>query len=54
MKERTDKRDYLTLAASFLGIKVDWRDGVYPDSVSEKSYPLVRMLHFSQGSCTNS
>ncbi|KAE8342849.1 hypothetical protein BDV24DRAFT_173551 [Aspergillus arachidicola] len=40
MKERTDKRDYLTLAASFLGIKVDWRDGVYPDNVSEKSYPL--------------
>ncbi|KAE8379172.1 hypothetical protein BDV26DRAFT_303758 [Aspergillus bertholletiae] len=40
MKERTDKRDYLTLAASFLGIKVDWRDGVYPDSVVEKAYPL--------------
>ncbi|KAE8149570.1 hypothetical protein BDV25DRAFT_172761 [Aspergillus avenaceus] len=39
MPERSDKRDYLTLAASFLGINVDWRDGVYPDSITEKAYP---------------
>ncbi|KAB8068896.1 hypothetical protein BDV29DRAFT_199027 [Aspergillus leporis] len=40
MKERTDKRDYLTLAASFHGINIDWRNGVYPDTVVEKAYPL--------------
>jgi hypothetical protein len=48
MKERTDKRDYLTLAASFHGINIDWRNGVYPDTVVEKAYPLVRMLHLPQ------
>ncbi|PYI00551.1 LPS glycosyltransferase, partial [Aspergillus sclerotiicarbonarius CBS 121057] len=37
LKERTDKRDFLTLAASMAGFRVEWVDGVRPDEFSEKA-----------------
>lgn len=42
MKERTDKRDFLTLAASISGFKVKWLDGVRPDDLHPKAMPDVR------------
>ncbi|KAF9892782.1 hypothetical protein FE257_000371 [Aspergillus nanangensis] len=39
LKERTDKRDFLSLAASLHGMKVKWMDGVHPDSIVEKAIP---------------
>ncbi|KAJ5567292.1 hypothetical protein N7535_006598 [Penicillium sp. DV-2018c] len=39
MKERTDKRDFLTLAASVTGFKVEWLDGVRPEEVYPKAMP---------------
>ena len=41
MKKRTDKRDFLTLAASILGFKVEWLDGVRPDELHSKAMPDV-------------
>ncbi|OQE96733.1 hypothetical protein PENNAL_c0001G02128 [Penicillium nalgiovense] len=50
MKERTDKRDFLTLAASISGFKVKWLDGVRPDDLHPKAMPdgldpLSREVH---------
>lgn len=42
MKERTDKRDFLTLAASVSGFNVEWLDGVRPDDLSPKAMPDVQ------------
>ena len=42
MKERTDKRDFLTLAASISGFKVEWLDGVRPHDLHSKAMPDVR------------
>ncbi|KAL4889768.1 hypothetical protein BDV59DRAFT_195441 [Aspergillus ambiguus] len=39
LKERTDKRDFLTLASYEAGFKVDWIDGVRPESLDPKSLP---------------
>ncbi|KAG2418495.1 hypothetical protein HFD88_001596 [Aspergillus terreus] len=39
LKERTDKRDFLTLASLEAGFKVDWLDGVRVDSLDPKSLP---------------
>ncbi|KAL3464323.1 hypothetical protein BJX64DRAFT_94923 [Aspergillus heterothallicus] len=39
LKERTDKHDSLTLAASVIGMKVDWLEGVRPGDVSQKALP---------------
>ncbi|KAI3292861.1 CAZyme family GT25 [Penicillium roqueforti] len=39
MKERTDKRDFLTLAASISGFKVEWLEGVRPDDLHPKAMP---------------
>ncbi|KAJ5415587.1 hypothetical protein N7465_004282 [Penicillium sp. CMV-2018d] len=39
MKERTDKRDFLTLAASVSGFNVEWLDGVRPDDLNPKAMP---------------
>ncbi|KAJ5138764.1 CAZyme family GT25 [Penicillium bovifimosum] len=39
MKERTDKRDFLTLAASVSGFMVEWLDGVRPDELHPKAMP---------------
>ncbi|OGE52146.1 hypothetical protein PENARI_c011G10107 [Penicillium arizonense] len=39
MKERTDKRDFLTLAAAVSGFKVEWLDGVRPDDLHPKAMP---------------
>lgn len=41
MKERTDKRDFLTLAASISGFKVEWLEGVRPDDLHPKAMPDV-------------
>ncbi|KAJ5912336.1 hypothetical protein N7504_001219 [Penicillium tannophilum] len=38
-KERTDKRDFLTLAASVTGFKVEWQEGVKPDDLLQKAMP---------------
>jgi hypothetical protein len=43
MKERTDKRDFLTLAAAVSGFKVEWLDGVRPDDLHPKAMPDVRI-----------
>lgn len=37
LKERTDKRDFLNLAASIAGFRVEWIDGVHPEDMSEKA-----------------
>ncbi|KAJ5651135.1 uncharacterized protein N7484_004858 [Penicillium longicatenatum] len=39
LPERTDKRDFLGLAASLSGFKVDWLDGVRPESLNQKAMP---------------
>ncbi|KAF4168097.1 hypothetical protein CNMCM6936_003692 [Aspergillus lentulus] len=39
LKERTDKRDFLALAASIVGFQVDWLEGVKPDEIHPKSLP---------------
>ncbi|KAJ6170972.1 hypothetical protein N7470_000039 [Penicillium chermesinum] len=40
LKERTDKRDFLNLAASVTGIKVQWVDGVHIDELEQKALPV--------------
>ena len=40
-KERTDKRDFLTLAASVTGFKVEWQEGVKPKDLLQKAMPNV-------------
>ncbi|GFF69687.1 conserved hypothetical protein [Aspergillus lentulus] len=39
LRERTDKRDFLALAASIVGFQVDWLEGVKPDELHPKSLP---------------
>ncbi|GAQ12274.1 hypothetical protein ALT_9595 [Aspergillus lentulus] len=39
LKERTDKRDFLTLASHAAGFKVEWIDGVRPDDLDPRSLP---------------
>ncbi|KAL4906783.1 hypothetical protein BDW74DRAFT_176393 [Aspergillus multicolor] len=39
LKERTDKHDSLTLAASATGMNVEWLEGVRPGDVSQKALP---------------
>ncbi|KAJ5622704.1 hypothetical protein N7528_005936 [Penicillium herquei] len=39
LPERTDKRDFLSLAASMTGFKIDWLNGVRPDSLTQKAMP---------------
>lgn len=41
LKERTDKRDFLTVAASVTGFKVEWLDGVLSKDLQQKSLPKV-------------
>lgn len=41
MKERPDKRDFLTLAAIETGFEVDWLDGVRPSELRQKAMPNV-------------
>ncbi|KAJ5217945.1 uncharacterized protein N7498_000044 [Penicillium cinerascens] len=38
-KGRTDKRDFLTLAASVTGFKVEWIEGVKPGGLLQKAMP---------------
>ncbi|PYH88277.1 LPS glycosyltransferase [Aspergillus ellipticus CBS 707.79] len=51
LKERTDKRDFMTIAASMAGFQVDWMDGVRPDEFSEKSLPNENELKASEIGC---
>ncbi|KAL4800573.1 hypothetical protein BDV19DRAFT_72583 [Aspergillus venezuelensis] len=39
LKERTDKHDSLSLAASLTNMKVEWLEGVRPGDVSQKALP---------------
>ncbi|KAJ5504763.1 hypothetical protein N7463_007637 [Penicillium fimorum] len=39
LKERTDKRDFLTVAASVSGFDVDWVDGVRSQDLQQKALP---------------
>ncbi|EAW14616.1 uncharacterized protein ACLA_076570 [Aspergillus clavatus NRRL 1] len=39
LKERTDKRDFLALAASLVGFQIDWLEGVKPDEIHPKALP---------------
>ncbi|KAL6237029.1 hypothetical protein BDW75DRAFT_93767 [Aspergillus navahoensis] len=39
LRERTDKHDSLTLAASATGMDVEWLEGVRPGDVSQKALP---------------
>ncbi|KAF1977510.1 alpha/beta-hydrolase [Bimuria novae-zelandiae CBS 107.79] len=36
---RTDRKDAMTLAASYSRLKLDWIDGVAADTIQEKAYP---------------
>ncbi|KNG91381.1 LPS glycosyltransferase [Aspergillus nomiae NRRL 13137] len=40
-KERTDKHDAITLAASYTGLEVDWLEGVRAANIPPKAYPAV-------------
>jgi len=40
LPERTDKRDSLSLAASFSGIDFEWIDGVQGKEIPSKAHPL--------------
>lgn len=46
MKERPDKRDFLTLAALETGFEVDWLDGVRPSELRQKAMPNVSNLYY--------
>ncbi|KAJ5285239.1 hypothetical protein N7524_000545 [Penicillium chrysogenum] len=39
LKERTDKRDFLTVSASVTGFEVDWVDGVHSQELQQKALP---------------
>ncbi|KAL1985644.1 hypothetical protein VTN96DRAFT_7511 [Rasamsonia emersonii] len=39
LKERTDRHDYLALAASISGIRVEWLDGARGETILEKALP---------------
>ncbi|CAI7663487.1 unnamed protein product [Penicillium crustosum] len=39
LKERTDKRDFLTVSASVSGFEVDWVDGVRSQDLQQKALP---------------
>ncbi|KAJ5297911.1 hypothetical protein PENANT_c012G03742 [Penicillium antarcticum] len=39
LKERTDKRDFLTVSASVSGFQVEWLDGVRPQELQQKALP---------------
>ncbi|KAJ5100192.1 CAZyme family GT25 [Penicillium angulare] len=39
LPERTDKRDFLSLAAAISDIKLEWLDGVKADAISQKAMP---------------
>jgi hypothetical protein len=41
LKERTDKRDFLTVSASATGFEVDWVDGVRSQELQQKALPNV-------------
>ena len=41
LKERTDKRDFLTISASVTGFEVDWIDGVHSQELQQKALPDV-------------
>lgn len=41
LKERTDKRDFLTVSASVSGFEVDWVDGVRSQDLQQKALPNV-------------
>lgn len=41
LKERTDRHDYLALAASISGIRVEWLDGARGETILEKALPEV-------------
>lgn len=47
-KARTDKRDFLTLAASETGFKVEWLEGVKPDDLLQKAMPNVCFPNMAQ------
>ncbi|KAJ5720164.1 hypothetical protein N7493_007042 [Penicillium malachiteum] len=49
LPERTDKRDFLSLAASMTGFKLDWLNGVRPDSLTQKAMPKHEALISIQG-----
>ncbi|OJJ95735.1 hypothetical protein ASPACDRAFT_35598 [Aspergillus aculeatus ATCC 16872] len=51
LKERTDKRDFLTLAASMAGFRVEWLDGVRPTEINQKSLPNENSLKPSEIGC---
>ncbi|KAJ5761970.1 uncharacterized protein N7511_005352 [Penicillium nucicola] len=39
LKERTDKRDFLTVSAAVSGFQVEWLDGVRPQELQQKALP---------------
>ncbi|KAJ5293580.1 hypothetical protein N7508_008401, partial [Penicillium antarcticum] len=39
LSDRTDKRDAITLISSFLGVDIEWIDGVKQDDINPKAYP---------------
>ena len=43
LKERSDKRDAIALAASLTGFQVDFHDSVNGDDMSDKARPPVCM-----------
>ncbi|OJJ68473.1 hypothetical protein ASPBRDRAFT_184132 [Aspergillus brasiliensis CBS 101740] len=51
LKERTDKRDFLNLAASIAGFRVEWMDGVHPEDMSEKALLNDNLLAPSEIGC---
>ena len=40
LKERTDKRDAMTLMSSLTGFDIEWVEGVRPGDISDKAVPF--------------
>jgi hypothetical protein len=40
LRERSDKRDAMTLASSLTNFKIEWRDGVMGEDVPDKAVPF--------------
>jgi hypothetical protein len=47
LKERTDRRDFLNLAASLVGFRVEWIDGVRGEDIIPKALPEVNYNTFA-------
>lgn len=53
LKERTDRRDFVTLAASIVGFRIEWIDGVHGEDITPKALPEVSVLIALKRGCAS-